>query len=120
MRTCRLSTGSLSTLAAMATLATLATLTPGVAAAHCFMVFDPQQRLVYQSTEAPFDLSQPLSSGLAAHFPGHHLVMTDSSTHCAAVDLRTRAALSLPPMDPGTGGTGKSRLPRRGSTALPR
>jgi hypothetical protein len=89
-------------------LAVLASIAAGQAAAHCFMVYDRQQRLVYQSTEAPFDLSQPLSQGLAANFPGHHLVMAQSSADCPAVDLRTRAALMLP-----ANGPAPTRLDRR-------
>lgn len=93
-------------------LASLALLGSGQAAAHCFMVFDPQQRLVYQSTEAPFDLSEPLSQGLAKHFPRHHLVMTDSAADCAPVDARARAALPLPPAE-GSATAARQRLPAR-------
>ncbi len=99
-----------------ALLATLAVLASGPAAAHCFMVYDPQQRLVYQSTEAPFDLSVPLSQGLAANFPRHHMVMTQSSIDCAQVDTRAKATLALPQDEARAAAAGK-RPARRTNTA---
>ena len=100
-----------------AALAASAVLASGQAAAHCFMVFDPQQRLVYQSTEAPFDLSVPLSQGLAAHFPRHHMVMTESAIGCAPVDTRARVMVPLPPDEARAVVPGK-RLGRRSNAPV--
>jgi hypothetical protein len=70
----------------------LAGLATAHASAYCFTIYDRQQQPVYQSTEPPFDLSQPISQGLATRFPGrfpgYHLVMVADAEDCVLIDRR--------------------------------
>jgi hypothetical protein len=61
------------------------------AGAYCFTLIGPDNRTLYQSINAPFDLSRPFSQTLAARYPGHHLVMTADSASCNAIDNRPSA-----------------------------
>lgn len=63
------------------------------AGATCFTLIGTDNRTVYQSMSPPFDLSRPLSQTLAARYPGHHLVMADTSD-CPLIDVRPDAASS--------------------------
>lgn len=57
----------------------------GTASAACFTVFDAADRVVYQSTTPPVDISLPISQALAAVYPRrHHLVMADDS-YCPGI-----------------------------------
>lgn len=58
------------------------------AGAYCFTLIGPDNRTLYQSVNAPFDLSRPFSQTLASRFPGHHLVMTADSASCSEIDNR--------------------------------
>lgn len=73
MRTTRL-TASLS-LAALLTL-------PALANANCYSIYDAQNRLAFQSTVAPVDLSASISQGMRARFPGGHLTMIPDDSDC--------------------------------------
>jgi len=68
-------------------LATLVPLTalfalPSLAAANCYSVYDPQNRLAFQSTVAPVDLSGRISEAMRARFPGGYLVMIPDDSDC--------------------------------------
>lgn len=58
------------------------------AGAYCFTLIGPDNRTLYQSINAPFDLSRPFSQTLASRYPGHHLVMTADSANCNEIDNR--------------------------------
>jgi hypothetical protein len=71
---------------------------PAVAA--CFTVFDRTDRVVYQSTQPPIDVSGSISAEMARAFPpGHHLLLT-SEGYCSGV------------LEPGAIGGGPSLAPR--------
>lgn len=73
------------------------------ATASCYMVYAPNGELVYRSTVAPVDLSQPLSRGLAARFPNHQLVMVDDELNCAEAGVaREPERMVGKPMDATT------------------
>ena len=63
------------------------------AGATCFTLVGPDNRTVYQSMSPPFDLSRPLSQSLASRYPGHHLVMADTSdlVSCRILVISVRA-----------------------------
>ena len=71
---------------------------PGLAAANCYSVYDGQNRLAFQSTIAPVDLSTRISDGMRARFPGGHLVMIPDDSDCR--EYRTGPTLS-PRFDAG-------------------
>ncbi len=71
---------------------------PGFAAANCYSVYDPQNRLAFQSTVAPVDLSTRISEGMRGRFPGGHLVMIPDDSDCR--EYRTGPTLS-PRFDAG-------------------
>jgi hypothetical protein len=55
---------------------------PGLAAANCYSVYDGQNRLVFQSTVAPIDLSGRISETMRTAFPGTFLIMTPDDSDC--------------------------------------
>ena len=71
---------------------------PGIATANCYSVYDGQNRLAFQSTIAPVDLSTRISDGVRARFPGGHLVMIPDDSDCR--EYRTGPTLS-PRFDAG-------------------
>ena len=89
MRTFRLSI--LLPAVALITLPTLA------AAANCYSVYDGQNRLTFQSTVAPVDLSARISDAMRARFPGHFLVILPDDADC--VEYRSGPTVS-PRFDP--------------------
>lgn len=81
----------------------------------CYTVYDPSDRVVYQSQTPPVDMSRPLHETLPARFPGGHMVfsaggecavinsvatgrggLTLSSTSPLLTDERSAKALGLP------------------------
>lgn len=60
---------------------------PGVAAANCYSMYDGQNRLVFQSTVAPIDLSTRISETMRSRFPGVYLIMIPDDSDCR--ELRT-------------------------------
>ncbi|MFT3821521.1 MAG: hypothetical protein QM750_28530 [Rubrivivax sp.] len=62
------------------------------AGAYCFTLIGPDNRTLYQSINAPFDLSRPFSQTLASRYPGHHLVMATDSANCGEIDNRLSAS----------------------------
>jgi hypothetical protein len=47
----------------------------------CYTVYGPYGQVVYQSLEAPVDMSRPLHETLPSRYPGGHLVF-DTSANC--------------------------------------
>lgn len=50
-------------------------------ASACYTVYDRTDRVVYQSQDAPVDMSRPLHETLPSRFPGGHMVF-DTSADC--------------------------------------
>lgn len=68
----------------LATLSSLAVLLvlPSLASANCYSIYDAKNRLAFQSTIAPVDLSTRISDSMRARFPGGHLVMIPDDGDC--------------------------------------
>jgi hypothetical protein len=75
-----------SRLSILASLAALMAL-PTVAAANCYSVFDSQNRLIFQSTVTPIDLSGRISETMRQRFPGTYLIMLPDESDCR--EMRT-------------------------------
>jgi len=60
---------------------------PTGAAANCYSVYDGQNRLVFQSTVTPIDLSGRISDTMRQRFPGTYLIMIPDETDCR--EMRT-------------------------------
>jgi hypothetical protein len=71
---------------------------PGLASANCYSIYDAQNRLAFQSTIAPVDLSARISDGMRARFPGGHLTMIPDDSDCR--EYRTGPTVS-PRFDAG-------------------
>jgi hypothetical protein len=84
-------------LTALLSLAALIVL-PGLANANCYSIYDTQNRLAFQSTIAPVDLSTRISDGMRARFPGGHLIMIPDDSDCR--EYRTGPTVS-PRFDAG-------------------
>ena len=78
-------------LTALSSLAVLLVL-PSLASANCYSIYDAKNRLAFQSTIAPVDLSTRISDGMRARFPGGHLVMVPDDSDCR--EYRTGPTLS--------------------------
>jgi hypothetical protein len=68
----------LSTLAPLIAFAAL----PTASAANCYSVYDAQNRLVFQSTVTPIDLSGRISETMRQRFPGTYLIMLPDDADC--------------------------------------
>jgi hypothetical protein len=58
----------------------------GAASLHasaCYTVYDRSDRVVYQSQDAPVDMSRPIHETLPSRFPGGHMVF-DTQPECPA------------------------------------
>ena len=73
---------------------------PTMAAANCYSIYDAQNRLAFQSTVAPIDLSARISDAMRARFPGAYLVMLPGDADC--LEFRSGPTVS-PRFDSGTG-----------------
>jgi hypothetical protein len=93
-----------------------------LAAAQCYTLYSPSNKVVYQSTEPLVDLSRPVSAQVEALHPGHHLVISDGN-HCPEVDergLATRIPIgrnNSNAMDSLAARTGAGLLPTPGPSA---
>jgi hypothetical protein len=86
-------------LSILAPLVALAALPTG-AAANCYSVYDSQNRLVFQSTVTPIDLSGRISETMRQRFPGTYLIMLPDETDCR--EMRTGAVVTrFSPSVPG-------------------
>jgi hypothetical protein len=84
-------------LTALSSLAILLVL-PSLASANCYSIYDAKNRLAFQSTIAPVDLSARITDGMRARFPGGHLIMVPDDSDCR--EYRTGPTLS-PRFDAG-------------------
>ena len=50
---------------------------PTLAGANCYSVYDAQNRLAFQSTVAPIDLSARISDGMRSRFPGGFFIKVE-------------------------------------------
>jgi hypothetical protein len=57
------------------------------AMAACYTVYDAANRVVYQGTEAPVDMSLPLHEALSQRFPRGAQLVFDQSSTCTPVGL---------------------------------
>ncbi|QNP49257.1 hypothetical protein [Diaphorobacter aerolatus] len=70
-----------------ALLAAAASATPAAAFAHCYSVYDKKDVLIFQSTQSPVDLRQPISEAIKQRFSTDaRMVFTPNSDDCPAVD----------------------------------
>lgn len=70
---------------------------PTLAAANCYSVYTSQNRLVYQSTVAPIDLSMRISDAMRSRFPGNVFVMIPDETDCR--EIREGSGTTRPRLD---------------------
>ena len=82
---------------------------PSLASANCYSIYDTKNRLAFQSTIAPVDLSTRISESMRARFPGGHLIMIPDDSDCR--EYRTGPTLS-PRFDAG-GSKGAEASPER-------
>jgi hypothetical protein len=69
-------------------LALLAGLTlAGANAMACYTVYDASNRVIFQSVEAPVDMSQPLHTALARKFPAGASMVFNQGASCTPVSL---------------------------------
>lgn len=59
----------------------------GANAMACYTVYDASNRVVYQGTEAPVDMSLPLHEALSERFPRGSQLVFDQNTNCRPVGL---------------------------------
>jgi hypothetical protein len=57
-------------------------LLPSLASANCYSIYDAKNRLAFQSTVAPIDLSTRISEAMRARFPGGFLIMIPDESDC--------------------------------------
>lgn len=55
---------------------------PAFAEANCYSIYDTQNRLTFQSTIVPIDLSKRISDAMSPRFPGGYLVMIPDESAC--------------------------------------
>jgi hypothetical protein len=101
-------------LIALSSLAVLLVL-PSLASANCYSIYDAKNRLAFQSTIAPVDLSTRISEAMRARFPGGHLIMVPDDSACR--EFRTGPTTS-PRFDAG-GAPGAEQPPERMLEASP-
>jgi hypothetical protein len=71
---------------------------PSLASANCYAIYDAKNRLAFQSTISPVDLSTRISDQMRTRFPGGHLTMIPDDSDCR--EYRTGPTLS-PRFDAG-------------------
>lgn len=71
---------------------------PSLASANCYAIYDAKNRLAFQSTISPVDLSTRISEQMRNRFPGGHLIMIPDDSDCR--EYRTGPTLS-PRFDAG-------------------
>ena len=88
---------------------------PSLASANCYSIYDAQNRLAFQSTIAPVDLSTRISDGMRARFPGGHLIMVPDDSDCREY----RTGPTLTPRFEAGGARGAEQPPERMLEASP-
>jgi hypothetical protein len=101
-------------LTALSSLAVLLVV-PSFANANCYSIYDANNRLAFQSTIAPVDLSTRISEGVRARFPGGHLIMVPDDSDCR--EYRTGPTLA-PRFEAGNT-SGTTQPPERTLEASP-
>jgi hypothetical protein len=101
-------------LTALSTLALLLVL-PSLASANCYSIYDAKNRLAFQSTIAPVDLSTRISDGMRARFPSGHLIMVPDDSDCREY----RTGPTLTPRFGAGGAAGTEPGPERVLEASP-
>lgn len=87
-------------LSAMALMA--AGIAPTLANAQCYSVYDRDNQLIFQDTQSPIDMRQPVAEAIRKRFaPGAHLVFTPAGDDCTLID-KTAAPKALPSEQPGS------------------
>jgi hypothetical protein len=74
---------------------------PTLASANCYSVYDGQNRLTFQSTVAPIDLSARISDGMRARFPGGFFIMIPDDSDCREVRTGATTSPRFEPNSPG-------------------
>jgi hypothetical protein len=71
----------------------------GANAMACYTVYDGSNRVIYQSTEAPVDMSQPLHNALERRFPAGASMVFNQGAVCTPVSLAqvSRPAVGIIP-----------------------
>ena len=88
---------------------------PSLASANCYAIYDAKNRLAFQSTISPVDLSTRISEQMRNRFPGGHLIMIPDDSDCR--EYRTGPTTS-PRFDAG-GAAGTEQAPDRMLEASP-
>jgi hypothetical protein len=88
---------------------------PSLASANCYAIYDAKNRLAFQSTISPVDLSTRISDQMRTRFPGGHLTMIPDDSDCR--EYRTGPTLS-PRFEAG-GAPGTAQPPERMLEASP-
>ena len=101
-------------LIALSSLAVLLVL-PSLASANCYSIYDAKNRLAFQSTIAPVDLSTRISDAMRARFPGGHLTMIPDDSDCREY----RTGPTLTPRFEAGGARGTAQPPERMLEASP-
>ena len=101
-------------LTALSSLAVLLVL-PSVASANCYSIYDAKNRLAFQSTIAPVDLSTRISEAMSARFPGGYLVMIPDDSDCREY----RSGPIVSPRFEAGGASGTEPKPERTLEASP-
>lgn len=87
---------ALKTLTQMAALLTLAATAP-IANASCYMVYAPDNSVVFRSLKSPVDLSQPLHMTMPAVAPGGRLVFAPDAYGCEVETNELDTLRKIPP-----------------------
>ena len=106
---------TLQTLSQTAALLVLAT-SAQVASANCYLVYAPDESVVFRSTQSPVDLSQPLHMTLPAVAPGGRLVF-EPEHHACGVETNTLDTLRKASVTPITANKRNNRQQRKARPA---
>ena len=69
---------------------------PAVAQAHCYSVYNSKDDLIFQNTQSPVDLRQPIAEAVKKRFTADsRMVFTPTTDDCPVVD-KTVAPVAVP------------------------
>ena len=69
---------------------------PVAAQAHCYSIYNGKDELIFQSTQSPVDLRQPLADAVKKRFAiDSRMVFTPNTDDCPIVD-KTVAPVAIP------------------------
>jgi hypothetical protein len=95
-------------------LTALASQHAAAAAFDCFTVVDPRGEVVYKSNRTPIDLSRNISESMAATFPGHYLIWSQTDDVCVGVDRLTSGEAAGGNAQPGKAAPDAHARPKPG------